>query len=155
MSKFKATIRGDRRVKQLLTEMADRTVGVQVAWPKVGDVVADAMREQFATEGVALTGRRWAPLKPHYLRWKRRRGFHTEILRQTDAMKDSLTSRPMAVEEYRPFSATFGTDDPKAEFHQSGTRFMPQREIINVTDDLADDVNSVLARYIFENRLDP
>lgn len=153
MSKFTAKIKGDRRVRQLLTEMADRTRGVEVVWPKVGDVIAEALADQFATEGVALTGRRWAPLKPDYLRWKRRRGFRTEILRKTDEMRRGLVSRPMAVEEYRPFSATFGTDDEKAPFHQSGTRFMPQREIIRVTDDLADDVNSVLARYIFEDRL--
>lgn len=153
MSKFTATIKGDRRVKQLLTEMSDRTRGVAVVWPKVGDVIAEAFADQFATEGVAMTGRRWAPLKPDYLRWKRKRGFRTEILRQTDEMRRGLVSRPMAVETYRPFSATFGTDDEKAEFHQSGTRFMPARPILEVTEDLADDVNSVLARYIFENRL--
>lgn len=153
MSNFSAKISGDRRVKQLLSEMVDRTTGVAAAWPAVGDVVAEAMADQFATEGVALTGRPWAPLKPSYLRWKRRNGFRPERLRQTDQMRRSLVSRPMAIEEYRPMSASFGTDDEKAEFHQSGTQFMAQREIINVTEDLADDINSVLARYIFEGRL--
>lgn len=153
MSKFSAKVTGDRRVKQLLSEMVDRTTGVQAAWPGVGDVVASAMADQFASEGVALTGRPWAPLKPAYLRWKRRNGFRPEILRQTDQMRGGLVSRPMAIEEYRPMSASFGTDDEKAEFHQGGTQFMAQREIINVNEDLADDINSVLARYIFEGRL--
>ena len=150
-----ARIEGDRRVHQLLSEMVDRTQGVEAAWPAVGDVVAEAMYEQFASEGVYLTGKPWAPLKPDYLRWKIRRGFHPERLRQTDQMRLGLIGRPMPVEEYRPFSATFGTDDEKAGFHQNGTRFMPQRKIMeaDVNPDFADDVNSVLARYIFENRL--
>ncbi len=152
-SQSRARISGDRRVRQLLSEMVDRTQGVQVAWPAVGDAIADAMTQQFQTEGVALTGTPWAPLKPDYLAWKIRKGFDPRRLHQTGEMRRSLTSRPMAIEEYRPFSATFGTDDDKAAFHQNGTANMPQRKIIEATEDLADDVNSVLARYIFENRL--
>lgn len=148
-----ARIDGDRRVRQLLSEMADRTQGVEAAWPKVGDVIADAMTQQFQTEGAHLNGVQWAPLSPDYLAWKIRKGFRPERLRQTDKMRDSLTSRPMAVEVYGPMRATFGTDDQKAAFHQNGTSMMPRRQIITVTDDLADDVNSVLATYIFEDRL--
>ncbi len=148
-----ASIDGDRRVRQLLTEMVDRTRGVEKAWPKVGDVIADNLSTQFDSQGNHLGGAAWAPLNPQYLAWKIRKGFDPRILHQTGVMRASLTSRPMAVEEYRPTEATFGTTDPKAPFHQSGTTFMPARPIITVTEDLADDVNSVLARYIFEERL--
>lgn len=148
-----ATITGDRRVKQLLSEMADRTQGVESAWPGVGDVIADSMQQQFDTFGVALNGKAWAPLKPEYLAWKIRNGYDPRTLRKTRDMEASLTGRPMAIEEYFPMSARFGTNDKKAAFHQNGTKFMPQRKIINITEDLADDVNSVLARYIFEDRL--
>ena len=37
MSVLHARIDGDRRVRQLLSEMVDRTRGVEVIWPKVGD----------------------------------------------------------------------------------------------------------------------
>jgi phage gpG-like protein len=152
-----ASIHGDRRVKQLLTEMADRAQGIPpTTWAQVGDSIAGHMAEQFATEGSHLNrGKPWAPLKPAYLAWKIRSGLRHERLRATDAMRLSFVSRPMAVEEYRDMSATFGSDDEKAPYHQFGTRFMPQRQILNVEEggDLADDVNSVLARYIFEERL--
>lgn len=148
-----ATITGDRRVKQLLSEMVDRVTGMQVAWPGVGAVIADAMDKQFDTFGAHLNGRPWAPLSPPYLAWKIRNGFDPRTLRKTGDMRASLVSRPMAVERYGDFEATFGTNDEKARFHQNGTRFMPQRKIMNATADLADDVNSVLARYIFEDRL--
>lgn len=151
-----ATIDGDRRVEQLLTEMIDRSTGMEAAWPAVGDVIADHMATQFATEGAHLTGKPWAPLSPPYLAWKLAHGGNG-ILRLSDAMVSSLISRPMAVEEYGPDWATFGTNDPKAKFHQGGTKKMPQRKIIELDspggEELADDCNSVLARYIFEGRL--
>lgn len=149
-----ARIEGDRRVRQLISEMADRSSGIpKNVWAQVGDVVADNMAQQFATEGAHLNGGPWAPLSPPYLAWKVKAGYRSERLRRTDAMKMSLTSRPMGVETYSRMSARFGTSDEKAAFHQYGTKNMPQRQIINVTPDFADDVNSVLARYIFEDRL--
>lgn len=148
-----ARIEGDRRVRQLLSEMADRTEGVEVAWPAVGDVIASAMDDQFNSEGSALNGNQWAPLNPAYLAWKISKGFDPRRLHQTGAMRASLTGRPMSIEEYGPGTARFGTTDEKAPFHQNGTQYMPQRKIITVTEDLADDVNSVLATYIFEERL--
>lgn len=152
-----AKIEGDRRVRTLLTQMADRTRGVEPAWPLVGDKIAEHMVEQFATEGAHLTGSRWAPLSPKYLAWKQRHYPGKPILEATGEMMLSLVSRPFPIEHYGPSSATFGTDDDKAFFHQEGTRFMPQRKIleVDVNEDLADDVNSVLARYIFEERLEP
>lgn len=149
-----ATITGARVVRQLLSEMSDRTTGMEAAWPKVGDVIAGHLEEQFESQGTHLTGAPWAPLNPDYLAWKIRKGYDPRILHQKRDMRQSLTSRPMAVEVYEPMRATFGTDDEKAAFHQSGTDNMKQRKIINVTDDFADDVNQVLARYIFEDRLD-
>lgn len=153
MGLLHSTIDGDRRVRQLLSEMVDRTHGVEAVWPKVGDVIADHLEQQFESEGQHFLGRQWAPLKPSYRRWKVRNGFDPRRLHKTGAMRKSLTSRPMAVEEYFPTRAVFGTDDEKAAFHQDGTKFMPQRQIISVTDDLSDDVSSQIARYIFENRL--
>lgn len=143
-------IEGDRLVMQLLSEMVDRTKDVSPAWPKVGDVIAGYMSEQFDSQGVKLTGGPWAPLNPDYLSWKIAKGFDPRILHQTGAMRASLTSRPMDIEEYQPQTARFGTRDEKAPFHQNGTQHMPQRKIMDMTPDFADDVNQVLARYIFE-----
>lgn len=149
-----ATIRGDRRVAQLLSEMADRTRGVYFAWPSVGDVIADALDKQFEAEGAHFYSRKWAPLKPEYLAWKVKAGLDPRRLHATGAMRASLTSRPMSLEQYFGARAVFGTRDRKAAFHQNGTRFMPRRQIIRVTEDLADDVSSALARWIFDNRLE-
>lgn len=150
----RATITGDRRVRQLLTEMRDRVRGVEAhAWASVGDVIAGHMTKQFDTEGAHLNGRQWAPLSPRYLGWKIRAGLDPRRLHATGDMRAGLVGRPMAIEEYGVHSARFGTNDEKAGFHQSGTSRMPQRVIINVTEDLADDVNSAIARYIFDERL--
>lgn len=156
MAESHATIRGDRRVMQLLSEMADRAAGIPpTVWALVGDSIADHMTQQFNSEGAHLGGAPWAPLSPPYLAWKIRAGFDPRKLHQTGAMRASFTSRPFPIEVYGDLTATFGSDDDKAAFHQHGTRFMPQRQIVDVdaNPDLADDVNSVLARYIFEDRL--
>lgn len=152
-SRSHATIDGDRRVHQLLSEMADRARGVLPVWPKVGDYLAGEFTKQFDSEGAHFYSRKWKPLEPNYLRWKIKHGYDPRRLHQTGAMRDSLTSRPMAVETYSASSATFGTNDPKAKWHQNGTTNMPRRQIIRVTADLSDDVSSIIARFIFENRL--
>jgi len=154
VARSRATIVGDRRVQTLLMQMADRARGVEAhAWASVGDVIAAAMTKQFDTEGSFLNGRQWAPLSPRYLGWKVARGLDPRRLHATGDMRASLTGRPMAIEEYSDHRGRFGTNDEKAGFHQSGTSQMPARVIINVTEDLADDVNSALARYIFDERL--
>lgn len=135
-----------------LRDIADRAADVRPAWPYVGDTVAGAMVDQFETEG-ASGGAPWAPLSPPYLRWKIRNGFDPRKLRQTGAMRESLTSDPMAIEEYQPQQARFGSDDPKLHFHQSGTRFMPARPVLFMTPQLERDVARILVRYIVDGRV--
>lgn len=150
----RATITGDRRVQTLFAEMKSKVVAVEPhAWASVGDVIAGHMTKQFDTEGSHLNGRQWAPLSPAYLGWKIRTGLDPRRLHATGDMRAGLVGRPMAIEEYGPHTGRFGTNDEKAGFHQKGTKHMPQRVIINVTEDMADDVNGALATYIFDERL--
>lgn len=70
----------------------------------------------------------WAPLSPSTLRRK----AGGQIMVETGALRDSLTGGPGYIETITDFTAVFGTGDRKAVFHQSGTRFMPARPLINV-----------------------
>lgn len=135
-----------------LAETGARARDLRPAWPAVGDYMARTAAQQFATEGARL-GTPWSPLKPPYLRWKIRHGFSPAILIRTGAMRDSYTSRPMSVEEYGRSSAEFGSDDPKAHFHQFGTRNMPARPILTKTPEMEGTVGDVLAHYIATGRV--
>lgn len=120
---------GIRKVRFRLGAARDRSKDLRPAWGAVGDDVAEAMDMQFMTAGAAA-GRPWAPLKPEYQRWKVRHNYDPRTLLKTHEMERTLTSRPMQIEEHHEQYADFGSRDPKLPFHQHGTRFMPQREVL-------------------------
>lgn len=132
--------------------IGERAGDLTPAWPGVGDIIADAMTQQFATAGAA-GGRAWAPLKPEYRAWKIRKGFSPEILIKTGEMRGTLVSRPMDIEDYDKTSAEFGTKDQKASWHQRGAGNLPKREILFADKKMSRDVNAVLADYILRGQV--
>lgn len=82
-------------------------------------------RQVFAAGG--LPGP-WAPLSPSYAAWKATHYPGKTILRRTDRLYASLTSRsPDTVWEVTPRTIRFGTRVPYFVYHQTGTRRMPAR----------------------------
>lgn len=143
-----ATIQGDKQVIKLLRDLKGKVKDMAPVWVQIGDIVSDEMTQAFDSQGVSANGVPWAPLSPPYLRWKLRHGFDPRVLHQTGAMRNSFTSRPMSIEKYARHQATFGSDDPKAAFHQFGTSKMPQRRILNVTPEFSARVNDRLRNYL-------
>lgn len=133
----------------LLEGMQRRAGDLRPAWERWGDDVADALRDQFHTEG-ARFGEAWAALSPRYAAWKTLHFPGKTVLRRTDRLYASLTHRPFAVERVHADSAEFGTDVPYAIFHQRGTRFMPARPIISDDSELIDKARRLVARHITE-----
>jgi phage gpG-like protein len=90
--------------------------------------------DQFATEGTA-GGTPWAPLAPSTLRKSRR--TRSGILNLTGALLGSLTDPGASghVEETDGSQLLFGSALAYAGFHQTGTRRMPARPIIVLSDD--------------------
>jgi phage gpG-like protein len=152
---------GIREVRELLREMRARASDASAVWPKVGDHIAEQIGRQFDTEG-AHFGTPWDPRKPDYgTRAELEPGWdpmspdygHGPLLVETGELRDSFTSRPMSAEHYSPQEAVFGSDDYRAPFHHDGTSDIPARPIVRATDDLAEDVSAILARYIAEGRV--
>lgn len=138
------TVRGVDSAKAELRGIRDRARDLTPVWPGVGDEVADAAGRQFASSGSEF-GTPWAPLDPAYAARKKGGGG---ILVLIGALRASLTGRPMAVEEYGPRSAVFGTDSQVARWHQGGTENMPARPVLRRTERLATAMNRRIARYI-------
>lgn len=92
------------------------------------------IREQFDREGRGATGR-WTPLSANYAKWKRKSYPGRKILELTGAMKQSFTtpSRNIAygVIQGSSYVFRFGSEDEKAEWHQSGAGNLPVRKIID------------------------
>lgn len=150
---------GDREVRALLREMQARASDASAVWPAVGDEVARQVGLQFDSEG-AHFGTPWSPRQPPNPGRKvttdpawdpMRPDFGGgPLLVETGALRDSFRSQPMT---YSPTAATFGSDDYRAKFHHCGTENLPARPLLRATDDLAEDVSDVLARYIVEGRV--
>lgn len=73
----------------------------------------------FSTGGLPVGG--WDPVDPPD-EW--------DLMRDTGALFNSLTTLTGPPNDIRDRSATFGTNIDYAPYHQAGTRDMPQREII-------------------------
>jgi len=89
-------------------------------------VVAAAIERNFDEEGRPL---RWAPLAPRYAAWKARRfGAGLRILERTGALRRSISTR------VEGNAIVASTDVPYAAFHQFGTRRLPARPFLVLTD---------------------
>jgi|SRR3712207_5284441 len=94
--------------------------------------LAETEREQFRTEGGAGRSGRWPRLSPATLRRKSAEGRGFSVLTARGAMRDRLTSagglRQMI--EVREDTIVFRFPPPE-QYHQRGTRHMPQRKVID------------------------
>lgn len=143
---------GDDDLILRLAGIRSRALDLRPAWPSVADAFADQEQRVFATQG-AYPGPSWAPLDPQYAAWKAANGFSPRILVRTGRLRDSVTVRPLAVEDFHEQYADLGTDVPYARYHQDGTGAMPQRKFVHYTEELSNDVDRILSRYIVDGDL--
>lgn len=144
--------KGGQRTKRKLRGMEARAKNLSPVWPKVGSLIANMNRLQWATDG-AYYGTPWQPLSPDYLQWKVSNGYSGSLLVMTGGMRASFTSRPMRIEQYRGNSAVFGSDYWLAKFHHYGTfrngkRAIPPRKLMVASERMQSGVAAVIAQYV-------
>lgn len=95
-----------------------------------------AEREQFDSQGAAGASGRWQPLSDVYARFKAERFPGQTILRATGALEASLTDPDALDAVYRADAneIVLGTKVPYARAHQRGTRRMPARPPISLSE---------------------
>lgn len=114
--------------------------------------VEEETRERFAQQ-VASTGAAWAPLAPSTIAKK----GHSRILVETGRLGVSLTQpgHPDAITEIvdEPGQGGFsrGTGVEYAGFHQAGTKRMPARPPVGVTESYCDACAERTADYTVEH----
>lgn len=128
------TISNDRegfeRLRERVRGMRERTQDLTTAWQAVLDHFADRNFRQFTSRGGEY-GTPWPVLAPTTLAEKRRNNWPRDPLVRHGDLVHSITLRPLAIERVRPDSLVAGTDDPKAAYHQYGTRRMPARPLFD------------------------
>jgi hypothetical protein len=127
---IRVSVEGLDRVRHNLEQMRGRSTELSAAWEEFLTWWAVTNVEQFASRG-ARWRTPWAPLTPSTVIQKRHQGFLSEPLVRTTSMRSELTRRPLGVEHIRAHEVEAGTDISYARFHQSGTRRMKARKLVN------------------------
>lgn len=104
------------------------------AWSFVDQVFHDIVRQQFASEG-GHGGRPWAPLAQRTILARRQIGLGARpILRRTGTLERSLTTlNSDALSVHTALQYRRGSLVEYGVFHQRGTRTMPARPPIELT----------------------
>ncbi len=139
---------GERQVSRMLSRTTDKAADLGPYWQMVQGLLEESVGKQFDTQGGRTGG--WAPLSARYAADKSRRFGSQPILVATGALKESLTggSGGIARQEGNT-SLRFGTQLGYGRFHQTGTSNMPQRRILDLTNDDRRTMMKMLQRHLF------
>jgi hypothetical protein len=127
---MKFDAKGFDAARRRMQAMRERTENVSPAWDALLTWWAARNVTNFRNKGLRWKNP-WKPLAPSTLAEKLRLGYPPDILVRTGMMRRSLTERPLGIERIRPHEVEAGTAARPAAYHQSGTRRMPARKLIN------------------------
>lgn len=136
-----------REVSRELMRVKAHLEHPQEAFGAFADQLVRWNRENFESEGAAV-GHRWSPLSPAYAEWKAVHFPGRPILVRTGRLKKSLTARPMGIEHITSEYVELGTDVPYAQYHQRGSRRLPQRKPVHLNEQMKRDLMKLLQRYL-------
>lgn len=153
MVKIITTVKGGRGFATQLDRWTGNLKNMRPAYEAVADYQANEWAKQFRTGG-AYYGTRWPALSPAYARWKAANFPGKPILVRTGRLRDSLTSRPLGIEEFSSKGVRLGSDVEYAQFHQRGTPFMPRRQLYPTTPQQARarNIAKIMQRHIVSGR---
>lgn len=126
MVRFTFAVEGEVQVDRTLLRYEEDLEDARPVWDKLADRFAVMERRQFASEGAYGSGG-WPSLSPAYAAWKAARYPGKTILRRTDELYESLTSRPFGVEVIDARSMALGSGTAHGPYHQRGGGNLPQR----------------------------
>lgn len=116
-----------RRLSAMQTAVADMTP----VWGVLRNRFVATMAMEFA--GQRSASGKWKPLSPAYGAWKAQHYGGKPILQRTGELYGSLTG-DLAIDIREPQMMVLGTDVSYARFHQTGTKKMPARPIIDLSE---------------------
>lgn len=120
-------------------------------WPAVERKFYQIESEQFKSEGAKGRSGKWAPLERKYAKQKAQRHGVQPILRATGRLEQSLTgntSDSILIKENQEFG--IGTNLFYADYHQTGTSKMPQREVISFSDNTRTDLTKEIQKELLK-----
>lgn len=125
---------GQAEFDRAFSRFGHHTEDLRFLWPDVAADFRSIEQEQFASEGAH--SHQWVPLSKKYGTWKARKRPGKQILELDGTLWKSLTVKGAKghVERYDKDTLTIGSSVKYAIFHQRGTRKMPARKPIDLTE---------------------
>lgn len=133
-------IEGDQQVLRTFLRFAEDVQHLEEPFNAIANDFYDIENRQFDSEGGYGSGG-WAALSDvsegkGYASWKAKHFPGTSILVRWGNLRESLTMMGgYNIRDVEPLSVTLGTMMPYAKWHQRGTGRMPQRRVIDLTED--------------------
>lgn len=147
---FRIDVAGVQVVSRDLARARHRVGDLRPALNALAAILVEENRANFSSEGAASVYGRWDPLSPNYRRWKEKHYPGKPILVRTGALEASLTSLPMGVQTATSTTISLGTDIEYARYHQTGTRNMPRRAPVALTERAKRDMVKVIQKWIVD-----
>ena len=130
-------VTGQHEVSGQLATWGRNITDLSVAWEQIGEDLLQDNRDNFLAEGGVFPGGFWPALALSTVGERIRLGYGgwSPMLVRTGALLESVTIRGGMnnIFQVTATGVTVGTSDPKAVFHQYGTRRMPMRRVVGIT----------------------
>lgn len=143
---------GDVQVNRRLLRTGRHAAHPQPAFQHLADYFISEETDQFASEGGHASGG-WAPLAASTQERKEGPG----ILDESGELRRSYTDRgdPNMLLDITDDYLLYGSQDPKAKFHQRGTSRMPQRRALELAERARQHSVRILQLWITRGELLP
>lgn len=146
-------ILGEKQVARRFDLMAGRAVDMRPAFERTADVLADATKKQFDSQGKQASGG-WQPLKAATVRRKQSAGLDPRILHATLRLRRSFERGDTnSIVILQADEMRFGTRVPYAARHQRGGGTLPQRRIGQYTEATKRKAVQPLQLYLVRGRV--
>jgi len=137
MAGFELTfeIEGDTQIMRGLSRFADDVKDLSPAFREIAKDFKEIESKQFGSAGGRGSGG-WTPLSPKYAEWKAKHYLGRPLMVLSGLLRESLQGdNPYTIADIEPLQVTLGTQIPYAIYHQLGGGKLPQRRLIDLTED--------------------
>lgn len=150
MIRLSFNVAGDQQVLRTFSRWAEGVQDLSPAFERIADDFSKLSAEQFESEGAEGSGG-WAPLSPRYAAWKAKRYPGAKILEREGWLKGALAGdNEYRIREIGKTELALGAKLPYALYHQTGTRRMPARPPIQLTDADKRRWSKIVHEYLLE-----
>ncbi|HWQ32545.1 MAG TPA: phage virion morphogenesis protein [Blastocatellia bacterium] len=134
MMRITLTVENVAQFDRTFTRFTENLTDLRQIWPGVITELRQIVREQYAGQGIGPSGS-WPRLARSTEAYKAKHFPGRQILVRTGRAYLSLTSNTAdSIVEAGPDTLSFGTRRQGQRFHQTGTRKMPRRAILDLNE---------------------